>query len=174
MLSVRTLIGKKHSSVSMQSCTWQRVHHSREEQAADIYRSINTEGTLPPCPTRCQSGSEPVHLVLVNGSSTDGRLPFREDDRLLPRGVYGASKAAAEAGLEAMVKDTEMNIAIVIRPPLIYGVGALGNFRLLATAVDRGIPLSVRGEHQYLTRSSALRTTSLPRPSYSNLQSGMD
>ena len=50
------------------------------------------------------------------------------------------SKAAAEAGLETMAKETDMNITVV-RPPLIYGVGALGNFRLLATAVDRGIPL---------------------------------
>jgi UDP-glucose 4-epimerase len=29
----------------------------------------------------------------------------------------------------------------VIRPPLIYGAGALGNFRLLVKAVQRGIPL---------------------------------
>jgi UDP-glucose 4-epimerase len=35
----------------------------------------------------------------------------------------------------------------VIRPPLIYGVGALGNFRLLATAVDRGIPLPFGSIH---------------------------
>jgi hypothetical protein len=27
-----------------------------------------------------------------------------------PRGVYGMSKAAAEAGLEAMVKDTDMSL----------------------------------------------------------------
>src|SRR5206468_8112415 len=112
-----------------------RVHYPREEHATDIYRCINTEGTLHLA--RCAAKAEVrqfiyLSTVLVNGSSTDGRPPFREDDRLVPRGVYGISKAAAEAGLEAMVKDTDMNITVV-RPPLIYGAGALGNFRLLAT-----------------------------------------
>ncbi|QHO78249.1 UDP-glucose 4-epimerase [Bradyrhizobium sp. CCBAU 051011] len=126
-----------------------RVHHPREEDAAEIYRSINTEGTLHLARSAAKAGvSQFLYLstVLVNGSSTDGRPPFREDDRLAPRGVYGMSKAVAEAGLEAMVKDTDMNITVV-RPPLIYGAGALGNFRLLATAVDRGIPLPFGSIH---------------------------
>ena len=66
-----------------------RVHHPREEHAADIYRSINTEGTLHLARCAAKAGvSQFVYLstVLVNGSSTDGRAPFREDDRLAPRG----------------------------------------------------------------------------------------
>ena len=120
-----------------------RVHHPREEHAADVYQSINTDGTLHLARCAAEAGvSHFVYLstVLVNGSNTDGRPPFRENDLLTPRGVYGASKAAAEAGLETMVQYTNMNFTI-IRPPLIYGKGALGNFRLLATAVNRGIPL---------------------------------
>jgi len=42
--------------------------------------------------------------------------PFREEDPATPRGVYGLSKAAAEAGLEAVAKETDMSIT-VIRPP---------------------------------------------------------
>ncbi|NOJ43532.1 NAD-dependent epimerase/dehydratase family protein [Bradyrhizobium australiense] len=120
-----------------------RVHHPREEHAANVYQSINTDGTLHLARCAAEAGvSHFVYLstVLVNGSSTDGRPPFRENDLLTPRGVYGTSKAAAEAGLEAMVKYTSMNFT-VIRPPLIYGAGALGNFKLLAAAVNRGIPL---------------------------------
>ena len=56
------------------------------------------------------------------------------------------SKAAAEAGLEAMAEDTDMNIT-VIRPPLIYGAKALGNFGLLVTAVKRSIPLPFGSIH---------------------------
>jgi UDP-glucose 4-epimerase len=126
-----------------------RVHHPHEEHATDIYRSINTDGTLHLARCSAKAGVRQfiyLSTILVNGSSTDGRLPFREDDRLMPRGVYGMSKAAAEAGLEAMAKDSDMCITVV-RPPLIYGAGALGNFRLLATAVDRGIPLPFGSIH---------------------------
>jgi UDP-glucose 4-epimerase len=126
-----------------------RVHHPREEHATEIYRSVNADGTLHLARCAAKAGVRQfiyLSTVLVNGSSTDDRPPFREDDRLMPRGVYGLSKAAAEAGLEAMAKDSDMCITVV-RPPLIYGVGALGNFRLLATAVDRGIPLPFGSIH---------------------------
>jgi UDP-glucose 4-epimerase len=126
-----------------------RVHHPHEEDAVEIYRNINTDGTLHLA--RCAASAGVGHFiflstVLVNGSGTDGRPPFRADDRIVPRGVYGASKAAAEAGLEAIANETGMKIT-VIRPPLIYGAGALGNFRLLVAAVKRGIPLPFGSIH---------------------------
>jgi UDP-glucose 4-epimerase len=126
-----------------------RVHHPREEHAADIYHSVNTDGTLHLA--RCAAKAGVRHFVflstvLVHGSSTNGRPPFREDDPLMPRGVYGRSKAAAEAGLEAMVRDMDMNIT-VIRPPLIFGAEALGNFRLLARAIARRVPLPFGSIH---------------------------
>ena len=120
-----------------------RVHHPGEKYATEIYRSINTDGTLHLARCAAEAGVRQfiyLSTVLVNGGSTDGRARFREDDPLVPRGVYGLSKAAAEAGLEAIAKITNMSIT-VIRPPLIYGGGALGNFRLLVKAVERGIPL---------------------------------
>lgn len=126
-----------------------RVHHPREEHATEIYRSINTDGTLHLARCAAKAGVRQfiyLSTVLVNGGSTDGRPPFREEDPVVPRGVYGQSKAAAEAGLEALAKDTDMSIT-VIRPPLIYGAGALGNFRLLVKAAERGIPLPFGSIH---------------------------
>src|ERR1035437_5277937 len=126
-----------------------RVHHLREEHAAEIYSPINTDGTLYLARCAAKAGVRQfiyLSTVLVNGSSTDGRPPFREEDPVVPRGVYGLSKAAAEAGLEAIAKDTDMSIA-VIRPPLIYGAGALGNFRLLVATAKRGIPLPFGSIH---------------------------
>jgi UDP-glucose 4-epimerase len=81
-----------------------------------------------------------VSTILVNGRTTDGRGPFSEADALTPQGVYGASKAAAETSLKAIAQDSDMRVTVV-RPPLIYGAGAKGNFQLLAHAVIRGIPL---------------------------------
>jgi UDP-glucose 4-epimerase len=132
-----------------------RTHHPREEHAVDIYRSLNTEGTLHLARCAAKAGVRKfiyLSTILVNGTSTDDRPPFREDDRLVPRGVYGASKAAAEAGLEAIARQTDMSIT-VIRPPLIYGPGALGNFKTLLAAVKRGIPLpygSIRNRRAFL------------------------
>ena len=95
-----------------------------------------------------------VHLstVLVNGSCTDGRMPFREDDVPAPRGAYGMSKAAAEQRLRELAGTVDMRVT-VIRPPLIYGAGAVGNFRLLAKAVQRGVPLpfaAIRNRRAFL------------------------
>jgi UDP-glucose 4-epimerase len=133
-----------------------RVHHSREEHATDIYRSINTDGTLHLARCAAKAGVRQfiyLSTALVNGGCTDGHPPFREVDAALPRGIYGLSKAAAEAGLEAIAEDTDMSIT-VIRPPLIYGPGALGNFKLLAAAVKRGIPLpfgSIQNRRAFLS-----------------------
>ncbi len=127
-----------------------RVHHPGEESAGELYRAVNTEGTLHLARCAAAAGVRRfVHVstVLVNGSSTDGRLPFREDDIPAPRGVYGNSKAAAEAGLKQLAETVDMRIA-VIRPPLIYGAGALGNLRLLVRAIQRGISTSVRRDPQ--------------------------
>jgi UDP-glucose 4-epimerase len=120
-----------------------RVHHPNEEQASELYNIVNTEGTLRLARCAASAGVRQfvyISTILVNGSSTDGRAPFREDDIPSPRGVYGRSKAAAEAGLEQMSGHDGMQVT-VIRPPLIYGAGAIGNFRLLARAVQTGIPL---------------------------------
>jgi UDP-glucose 4-epimerase len=132
-----------------------RVHHPGDDNNAEIYRVLNVEGTLRLATEAAKAGvREFIHVstILVNGSSTDGRGPFREDDMPNPRGIYGQSKAAAEAGLKALSESGTMNIT-VIRPPLIYGFGAGGNFAHLKNAIRRGIPLpfaSIRNRRGFL------------------------
>ena len=132
-----------------------RAHHPGEEHAAELYRTVNTEGTLQLARCAAAAGVRRfVHVstILVNGSCTDGRAPFREDDIPAPRGVYGKSKAAAESGLRDLAQTVDMAVTI-IRPPLIYGAGVRGNFRLLVKAVQRGIPLpfgAIRNRRAFL------------------------
>jgi UDP-glucose 4-epimerase len=133
-----------------------RVHRQNEDHEIDLYRDINTEGTLHLARSAANAGVRQfvfVSTVLVNGRSNDGRLPFSEDDILTPRGVYGMSKAAAEKGLSTLAQDCDMRVTI-IRPPLIYGAGAKGNFNRLVKAVKLGIPLpfaAVRNRRAFLS-----------------------
>jgi UDP-glucose 4-epimerase len=124
-----------------------RVHHKYEEHAVKLYRDVNIEGTLHLARCAARAGVRQfifVSTVLVHGRSSNGRAPFNEGDILTPRGLYGMSKAAAEAGLEALADESDMQIT-VIRPPLVYGSGAKGNFALLTRAVNGGLPLPFAG-----------------------------
>jgi UDP-glucose 4-epimerase len=133
-----------------------RVHHQNEEHEVDLYRNINIEGTLHLARCAANAGVRQfvfLSTVLVHGRSNDGRGPFRENDILTPRGLYGMSKAAAEAGLKAIARDNGIGVT-VIRPPLVYGAGAKGNFKRLVEAVRLGIPLpfaAIRNHRAFLS-----------------------
>jgi UDP-glucose 4-epimerase len=80
-------------------------------------------------------------------------LAFREYDELAPRGVYGKSKAQAESGLKELARQSAISICVV-RPPLVYGCGAGGNFRHLVRAIQAGIPLplaSIRNRRAFVS-----------------------
>jgi nucleoside-diphosphate-sugar epimerase len=69
-----------------------------------------------------------------------GSRPLRPDDAPAPEDAYGRAKLAAELGLAQIQADTGLNI-VTLRPPLIYGPRAKGNFALLVRVVRRGLPL---------------------------------
>jgi nucleoside-diphosphate-sugar epimerase len=71
----------------------------------------------------------------VNGNVTRGR-PFSEADTPAPVEPYARSKRRSEQELQAA--DVEW---VVVRPPLVYGANAPGNFARLVHAVARGWPL---------------------------------
>ncbi|MGY2847512.1 UDP-glucose 4-epimerase [Bradyrhizobium sp. USDA 4509] len=133
-----------------------RVHHKNEEHAIELYQTVNVEGTLHLARAAMAAGVQHfifISTILVHGRSNSGRPPFREDDFLTPRGLYGMSKAAAEAGLKELVAGGSMRVT-VIRPPMIYGAGAKGNFAYLEKAVKRGVPLplaNIRNRRAFLS-----------------------
>jgi UDP-glucose 4-epimerase len=120
-----------------------RVHHKNDERAVHLYRNANVAGTLHLARSAATAGVRHfifISTVLVHGRSSDGRPPFSEGDVPTPQGLYGMSKAAAEAGLKTLARESDMKIS-VIRPPMVYGAGARGNFALLTRAVHLGLPL---------------------------------
>lgn len=60
-------------------------------------------------------------------------------DQASPQDPYGLSKAEAEAALLAVGRETGMEI-VIVRPPLVYGPGVRGNFRVLMKWAASGAP----------------------------------
>lgn len=74
----------------------------------------------------------------VHGSRTHGQ-PFTEADVPQPEDLYAASKLQAELEIRRALAGSATQL-VVLRPPLVYGPGAPGNFgRLLRTI--RKLPL---------------------------------
>lgn len=77
--------------------------------------------------------------VGVHGG-TSGAQPIRVDSAIAPHTPYARSKADAEQALSEVVRGSNTALT-VLRPPLVYGFGAPGNFGNLLRAVARGWPL---------------------------------
>ena len=80
-----------------------------------------------------------VSSIGVNGSESKN-TPFIETDMPAPHTPYAQSKYEGELALLALGKESGMEI-VIIRPPLVYGAGAPGNFGLLMRWMARGVPL---------------------------------
>jgi nucleoside-diphosphate-sugar epimerase len=73
----------------------------------------------------------------VNGNITSE--PFTESDQPAPKEDYAKSKWDAEQKLIALSKQSGLEL-IIIRPPLIYGPSAPGNFSKLLKLANSGFP----------------------------------
>ena len=121
-----------------------RVHILRDTtNALAEFRRVNTDGTLN---LARQSASAGVRRFIffstigVNGNSTSGGKCFTEVDVPHPHDPYSVSKYEAEVGLRAISKSTGMEI-VIIRPTLVHGSKAPGNFGRLTRLVAKGLPL---------------------------------
>lgn len=85
-----------------------------------------------------------VSTIKVNGETTAPGAAFSESDLPAPADAYARSKLAAERELWRIAEATGLEVAIV-RPPLVYGPGVGGNFRLLQRLVSSGLPLPFGG-----------------------------
>jgi UDP-glucose 4-epimerase len=122
-----------------------RAHNSSniQEREKDLYFSINVEGTMQLARSAASAGVRKfifLSSIAVNGSTTDGRKPFCEQDSITPKTVYGTTKAVAEQRLSDLADNGGMSIT-AIRAPMIYGARAVGNFDRLLRAVRAGMPL---------------------------------
>lgn len=127
-----------------------RAHMLREAAADPLaaFRSVNTEGTLALARSAANAGVQRfifVSSIGVNGSRSATK-PFCADDPPAPDTPYARSKWEAEQGLWKLSQEAPMTIHIV-RPPMIYGLDAPGNFALLTKLVRKGWPLPFGALH---------------------------
>lgn len=118
--------------------------HVMQEHAADplsAYREVNVAGTLRLAKQAAAVGVQRfvfISSIGVNGCQSSH--PFTETDTPRPHDAYAISKLEAEIALFDIAAQTGIEV-VVIRPPLVYGPNAPGNFGSLIRWVLRGIPI---------------------------------
>ncbi len=107
------------------------------------YRSVNVDGTVNLAKQAAAAGVKRfvfVSTIKVHGEYTARGKPFTAADAPDPQTDYAATKLEAEQQLQALGKESGMEV-VVIRPPLVYGRGMRGSFSALARLVQRRLPL---------------------------------
>lgn len=112
------------------------------------FDEINVNASLKLAAMAAEQGVERfvfLSSIGVNGNQTKG-TPFSEQDNPAPQEEYAVSKWRAEQALFNQTQSQTMSL-VIIRPPLVYGANAPGNFGSLVKWVKRGIPLPLGAVH---------------------------
>jgi nucleoside-diphosphate-sugar epimerase len=120
-----------------------RVHMMQDQSANPLaeFRKLNRDGTLALARLAAEAGVKRfVFLSSIGVNGNNNMKPFSEKDTPNPQEPYAISKYEAEQGLLALAKKTSMEV-VIIRPPLVYGPDAPGNFGALINWLRRGVPL---------------------------------
>lgn len=107
----------------------------------DEFRKSNVLVTLKLAEQAAEKGVKRfifISSIGVNGVSNT--TPFKYSDIASPTENYAVSKNEAEIGLKKIAEATGMEV-VIIRPPLVYGKGARGNFGTLLKVAKRNLPL---------------------------------
>lgn len=125
--------------------------HVLKDQAVEplaSFRETNTYATLNLAKQAADAGVRRfifISSIGVNGNQTHDKR-FTADDTPSPAEPYAISKHEAENGLRQVATETGMEV-VIIRPPLVYGANAPGNFGQLIKTVESGIPLPLSDIH---------------------------
>jgi nucleoside-diphosphate-sugar epimerase len=128
-----------------------RAHILREasDNPAAAFRAANIDYPLALARAFARKGTRRfifLSSVGVLGNETAPGHPFTHESPPAPHNAYALSKLEAEEGLKAIAAETGMEV-VIIRPPLVYGAGAKGNFASLVGWLEKGIPLPLGAIH---------------------------
>ena len=118
--------------------------HVMKEHADDPmgeFNRVNAEGAGRLARAAAKAGiGRFVYLSTVKVMGDHSPAPFRETDTPRPEDAYGRSKLAGERALAIAAADTGLD-PVILRPPLVYGPGAKGNFLALMKLCQAAPPL---------------------------------
>ena len=120
-----------------------RVHVMVDHSSDPLvkFRSENRDATLALAKAAVNADVKRfvyISTIGVNGNASNS--PFTEKATPAPHNNYAMSKYEAEQGLLDLAKESAIEI-VIIRPPLVYGPSAPGNFSSLLKWINIGIPL---------------------------------
>lgn len=121
-----------------------RAHivNDRSDNPLAEYRLSNTLPTIKLGRDAIRAGVRRfifISSIGVNGAETFGD-PYRFSDIAMPHSPYAISKYEAESELKSLFQGTSSEL-VILRPPLIYGLDAPGNFALLMGLVEKRLPI---------------------------------
>jgi nucleoside-diphosphate-sugar epimerase len=126
-----------------------RVHIMKDTVSNPLteFRLVNVDATLNLARQAAAAGVKRfifISSIGVNGNQTT--KPFNENYLPAPHDTYAISKFEAEQGLKEIADQSVLEVTI-IRPPLVYGHNAPGNFGSLMRWIGKGIPLPLGAIH---------------------------
>jgi nucleoside-diphosphate-sugar epimerase len=116
-------------------------YEKKQSNSLNNYRKINRNSTVFLAKMASEAGVKRfvfISTIAVYGDYSTN--PLNETDSPKPLSHYAISKLEAEQGLLELSSKTAMEV-VIIRPPLVYGPNAPGNFGRLTNYVKIGIPL---------------------------------
>ena len=111
------------------------------------FRRVNTDGTINLAHQAIKLGIK--RFIFISSIGVNGNVnnkPFSVNDIPNPIEPYAVSKYEAEFELQKLTNGSKME-TVIIRPPLVYGPNAPGNFAQLIKVTNKGIPLPLGEIH---------------------------
>lgn len=133
-----------------------RVHVTRDDARTGepLFRAVNVDGAVGLA--RATREARVRRFILASSTTIygdrSGGAAFVESSPPAPVTPYARSKLEGERAVAAVLAGSDTAL-VVLRPPLVYGPGAKGNFERLVRLVERGLPLpfaSVRNRRSLL------------------------
>jgi len=126
-----------------------RAHIMSDESIDPLveYRSVNVDGTMALARQAVAAGVK--RFIFISSIGVNGNIntaPFKENNAPAPAEPYAQSKYEAEIALLQLASETGLEV-VIIRPPLVYGANAPGNFGGLVKAISKGLPLPLGAVH---------------------------